>query len=46
MGIDKILITIQNHINYSIKVALANGGIIEKVTAFFIILRDSVVTLW
>lgn len=32
MGIDKILITVQNHNTYSIKVALANGGIIEKVT--------------
>lgn len=32
MGIDKILITVQNHNVYSVKVALANGGIVEKVT--------------
>lgn len=32
IGIDKILLTVQNHNAYSIKVALANGGIIEKIT--------------
>jgi predicted acetyltransferase len=32
VGVDKILLTIQNSNIYSIKVALANGGIIEKVT--------------
>jgi predicted acetyltransferase len=32
IGVDKILLTVQNSNIYSIKVALANGGIIEKVT--------------
>lgn len=32
MGIDRILVTVQNHNLYSIKVALSNGGIVEKVT--------------
>lgn len=32
MNIDKLLFTIQNHNVPSIKVALANGGMIEKVT--------------
>ena len=32
MGIDKLLLTIQNDNERSIKVALANGGVIEKVT--------------
>lgn len=32
IGVDRILLTIQNSNIYSIEVALANGGIIEKVT--------------
>lgn len=32
MGIKKVLVTVMNHNEYSIRVALANGGIIEKVT--------------
>jgi predicted acetyltransferase len=32
LGIDRILITVQNHNIPSIKVALANGGVIEKVS--------------
>lgn len=30
IGIDKVLLTIQNKNEYSLKVALANGGVIEK----------------
>ena len=33
LGVEKILLTIQNHNTQSIRVALANGGKIEKVTA-------------
>ena len=33
MGLDKLLLTIQNHNEPSIRAALANGGRIEKVTA-------------
>ena len=32
LGIDRLLLTIQNHNTPSIKVALANGGVIEKVS--------------
>lgn len=31
LGIDRLLLTIQNHNTPSIKVALANGGVIERV---------------
>jgi predicted acetyltransferase len=32
LGIDRLLITVLNHNTPSIKVALANGGVIEKVS--------------
>lgn len=33
IGVERILLTIQNHNTPSIRVALANGGVIEKVSA-------------